>query len=214
MKKIVLIKKFLILLISVVSYQANAQITLTPEMTSSISIRAQETVGHMTDCISAMSGPGVSLADRNKFKESALKLFAGAGVKSYTIGGVMHKPVSMEVTSINSVGRVVTSLPKPMPDYYNRLINMATGGRYASLDITFTDVYDMKVSSLKPMSDGTYQCTVTYVQYTRNQRKDGSTYIDDTEKTIQCYIEVEDTIDGKEFIVKLGDVKANETVRR
>lgn len=213
MKKIVLIKKFLILLIFVVSYQANAQITLTPEMTSAISIRAQETVGHMTDCISAMSGPGVSLADRNKFKESALKLFAGAGVKSYTLGGVMHKPVSMEVTYINSVGRV-SSLLRAMPDYYNRLINMATGGRYASLDITFTDVYDMKVSSLKKMRDGTYQCTVTYVQYTRNQRKDGSTYIEDTEKTIQCYIEVEDTIDGKEFIVKLGDVKANETVRR
>lgn len=205
-----IIKKVLMILV-LLSVSSSTMAQLSNAQEADISIRVQETVGNLTDCISAMAAPDVQNADRFKFKESAILLFAGQG-KPYTYAGVYHNPASMEVTYLNTVGRVSKST-KPMTDYFANLIRLATSGRYTSCEITFTDVYDMKVSSLRQLPDGTYTCSVTYVQYTNNQRKDGSAYIDETEKTITCYIEVDDTINGKEFVVRLGDVKANETRR-
>ena len=78
--------------------------------------------------------------------------------------------------------------------------------------VTSTDVAEMKVSNLQKIGDGLYTCTVYFYQYFIGKSGDNNViYKDKTNKRVQCYIIEEETEDGYEYIVLLGDIFADTT---
>lgn len=170
--------------------------------------RVKERVKLMNDYVSWMGSKEQSEEARNYYRKKALPLFIGKGYE-YEENGVTKQGVMMQTTSVNK-GSVKTDL---LRNYFSRLIKL----KYSEVNITSTEIADMKVSDLKKVdsSDGKtlYMCTVQYVQYFRGKYGDGYVYADKTTKRIVCYVEVEETEDGQEFITKLGDVEAISTER-
>lgn len=171
--------------------------------------RAKERVKLMNDYISYMADKSNSEDNRYFYRKKALPLFIGKGYE-YKENGVTKSGVTMQTTSIYR-STVNTSL---MRDYFKRLIEL----KYTSVNVTSTQIADIKVSDLKKVnsSDGKtlYMCTCQYVQYFKGEYGDGHIYGGDkTTKRIVCYIEVEDTEDGQEYVVLLGDVEAIHTER-
>lgn len=171
--------------------------------------RAKERVKLMNDYITYMADKSNSQKDRYYYRKKALPLFIGKGYE-YEEYGVTKQGVMMQTTSVNRPGVVNNNLVR---EYFSHLIDL----KYSNVNITSTEIADMKVSDLKKVdsSDGTtlYMCTIQYVQYFRGEYGDGYVYADKTTKRIVCYIEVEETEDGQEFITKLGDVEAIHTER-
>lgn len=166
--------------------------------------RVKERVKLMNDFVSYMGDKRNSEGSRYYYRKKALLLFIGKGYE-YEENGVTKQGVMMQTTSVNRPG-VVTNTP--LRDYFSRLIEL----KYSNVNITSTEIADMKVSDLKKVDSGEgttlYMCTVQYVQYFRGEYGDGYVYADKTTKRIVCYVEVEETEDGQEFITKLGDVEA------
>lgn len=171
--------------------------------------RAKERVRLMNDYISFMSDKSKSTETRYYYREKALPLFIGKGFE-YEENGIPKKGVRMQTTSVNRPG--VTNILL-LRDYFTRLVNL----EYSEINITSTEIADIKVSDLKKVDSSNnktlYMCTCQYVQYFRGEYGDGYVYADKTTKRIVCYVEVEDTEDGQEFIIKLGDVEAISTER-
>ena len=170
--------------------------------------RVKERVKLMNDYVSWMGSKEKSEEARNYYRKKALPLFIGKGYE-YEENGVTKQGVMMQTTSVNK-GSVKTDL---LRNYFSRLIKL----KYSEVNITSTEIADMKVSDLKKVDSGDsstlYMCTVQYVQYFRGKYGDGYVYADKTTKRIVCYVEVEETEDGQEFITKLGDVEAISTER-
>ena len=170
--------------------------------------RAKERVKLMNDYVSWMGSKEQSEVARNYYRKKALPLFIGKGYE-YEENGVPKQGVMMQTTSVNRPG-VDTTL---LRDYFSRMIKL----KYSKVNITSTEIADMKVSDLKKVDSGDsttlYMCTVQYVQYFRGEYGDGYVYTDKTTKRIVCYVEVEGTEDGREFMIKLGDVEAISTER-
>lgn len=96
-----------------------------------------------------------------------------------------------------------------MRDYFSNLI---TGLKYyTDVKISSTEVANMKVSDLKQIGTNLYMCTCQYTQRFVGCRDGIPVYTDKTTKTINCYIEKEETEDGTEYVIMLGDVYANYT---
>lgn len=171
--------------------------------------RAKERVRLMNDYISFMSDKSKSTKTRYYYREKALPLFIGKGFE-YEENGIPKKGVRMQTTSVNRPG--VTNILL-LRDYFTSLVNL----EYSEINITSTEIADIKVSDLKKVDSSNnktlYMCTCQYVQYFRGEYGDGYVYADKTTKRIVCYVEVEDTEDGQEFIIKLGDVEAISTER-
>ena len=171
--------------------------------------RAKERVRLMNDYISFMSDKSKSTETRYYYREKALPLFIGKGFE-YEENGIPKKGVRMQTTSVNRPG--VTNILL-LRDYFTSLVNL----EYSEINITSTESADIKVSDLKKVDSSNnktlYMCTCQYVQYFRGEYGDGYVYADKTTKRIVCYVEVEDTEDGQEFIIKLGDVEAISTER-
>ena len=170
--------------------------------------RAKERVKLMNDYVSFMADKSKSQETRYYYRKKALPLFIGKGYE-YEENGVTKQGVMMQTTSVNRPG-VVTTL---LRDYFSRLVNL----RYSKVNITSTEIAGMKVSDLKKVDSSDnktlYMCTCQYVQYFRGEYGDGYVYADKTTKRIVCYVEVEETEDGHEFMIKLGDVEAISTER-
>lgn len=168
--------------------------------------RVKERVKLMNDYVSYMGSKEESEEARNYYRKKALPLFIGKGYE-YEENGVTKQGVMMQTTSVNK-DTVKTDL---LRNYFSRLIKL----KYSKVNITSTEIADMKVSDLKKVDSGDsttlYTCTVQYVQYFRGEYGDGYVYADKTTKRIVCYVEVEETLDGQEFITKLGDVEAIST---
>ena len=180
----------------------NAQTVSQEEM---IKRRAAEKVAQMNDYISFMASKKKSTEDRKYYKTKALNLFMGKG-NSYEEEGVKKEGVTMETTSINrkSIKTVNLSL---MRDYYDRIIRL----KYSDVKITSTEIADIKVSNLQQIDDNLYVCTCQYDQAFVGYRDGKPAYKDITTKRIKCYVYAEDTEDGFEFVILLGDVTALET---
>lgn len=170
--------------------------------------RAKERVRLMNDYISYMADKSDSEDIRYFYRKKALPLFIGKGYE-YEELGVTKNGVTMQTTSLNR-GSVYTDLIR---EYFSRLVEL----KYSNVNVTSTQIADIKVSDLKKVdsSDGKalYMCTCQYVQYFKGEYGDGRLYGDKTTKRIVCYIEVEDTEDGEEYMVLLGDVEAIHTER-
>lgn len=164
--------------------------------------RAAEKVAQMNDYISFMASKKKSTENRKYYKKKALNLFMGKGF-SYKEDGVEKDGVMMETSSLNrsSVNH------KLMREYFDNLISL----KYTEVKITSTEIANIKVSNLQQIDENLYVCTCQYDQAFVGYRDDRPVYKDITTKRIKCYVYAEDTEDGKEYVILLGDVTALET---
>lgn len=168
--------------------------------------RCAEKVFQMCDYIEYMANPEYKINNRKYKRGAALKLFVGQG-NSYEENGRMRAGVTMEVTSVNRRN----PYSYLMKTYFTNLINRLN---YSKVVMQTTDVAAMKVSELQPISDDTYVCTVYFEQSFCGYREGSRpVYRDTTHKRVKCYVTVDQTEDGEEFIVLLGDVTATDTQR-
>lgn len=166
--------------------------------------RAAMKVAMLNDYIKFMADKSDTEKNRLTYRKMALGLFI-AGGGSYIKNGMEVDGVVMEVTSTNR------SKPRRrlMRDYFTGLINL----KYQQVEIRSTDVAKIKVSDLKEIGDGLYECTCYFDQYFRGKRGDGNDYIDLTRKKVTCRIRKWQTPEGDEYEVLLGDVTALSTKR-
>lgn len=167
--------------------------------------RCAEKVKQMCDYIEMMANPKLKVNNRLHYRSTALNLFIGQG-DSYEEDGRTREGVMMEVTSVNKAN----PYSYLMKTYFTNLINRL---KYSKVVMQTTDVSAMKVSELQPISDDTYVCTVYFEQSFCGYRDGRPVYKDITRKRVKCYVKVEQTEDGEEYIVMLGDVTATDTQR-
>lgn len=189
------------ILICITSISGVSQVTNQDE---DLMRRAAERVKLMNDYIGFMCNKKKSIDTRKGYKGKALPLFIGKGYE-YEENGIRKEGVQMQTTSRNT-NSTNKSL---MRNYFDRLINL----NYSEIVTTSTEIPYMKVSNLKKVDDNLYVCTVQYVQYFYGYRDGELKYSDRTTKRIICYVESEDTEDGTEYIIRLGDVEALATER-
>lgn len=166
--------------------------------------RIQHKVAQMNDNISFMADKSKDLETRNYYREMALNLFIEKGEPFEDVGGIMNSGVKMETTSVYR--------KKPsrrlMKDYFTGLINL----RYSKVDVQSTEARRIEVSDLEKIDDeGNYVATAYFEQIFVAYRDGRIVYKDKTRKKVKVYVFAEETIDGTEFIVRLGDVTALET---
>lgn len=166
--------------------------------------RIQHKVAQMNDNISYMADKSKELDMRNYYREKALNLFIEKGEPYTDADGINNKGVKMETTS--------TYRKKPtsrlMKDYFTGLINL----RYSKVDVQHTEAQAIKVGNLQKIDDkGNYVATAYFEQIFIAYRDGRIVYKDKTKKMVKVYIFAEETIDGIEFVVRLGDVTAVET---
>lgn len=166
--------------------------------------RAAEKVGQMNDYISYMADKGNTPKARKRRKVMALNLFIAKGYE-YVEDGVQKDGVQMQVTS-KSRAKVGQPL---MRVYFDNLIGKLN--IYTDVKIEATEVADIKVSELRKIDDNLWECTCEYDQAFEGWRDGRPIYRDITTKAIKCYVISEDTEDGTEFIILLGDVYAIKT---
>lgn len=193
MNKIV---KYLVAVMLFVGYALSASAQLTDAEKKMLERRAAEKVGQMNDYVGFMASKKKSLENRRYYVKKALNLFIAHG-NEYVENGVNKAGVMMEVSSVkrNDTHTIL------MRNYFNNLINL----KYSDVKISSTEIAAMKVSNLQQIDDNTYVCTVEYDQAFCGMRDGRAIYKDITTKRVKCYITVEETEDGDEYIVQLGD---------
>lgn len=166
--------------------------------------RAQQKVAQMNDNISFMADKSKNLDTRNYYRGKALNLFIEKG-EPFVEEGIPNTGVKMETTSL------INKKPsrRLMKDYFTGLVNL----RYSKVDIKSTKVHEIEVSDLQKIDDNKYVCTAYFEQIFIGYRDGKPVYTDRTKKKVKVYILAEETIDGQEFLVLLGDVTALETTR-
>ena len=166
--------------------------------------RVPQKVAQMNDNISFMADKSKDLNTRNYYRGRALNLFVEKG-EPFEEEGIHNTGVKMETTSVYR--------KKPsrrlMKNYFTGLVNL----RYSKVDIQSTKVHEIEVSDLQKVDDNKYVCTAYFEQIFVGYRDGRPVYKDRTRKKVKVYILAEETIDGQEFIVLLGDVTAIETSR-
>ncbi len=199
-----MVKKILSLLLLTLIWTSNAN-AQEEENQALIQRRAAEMVSQLGDYLNYMADKGKSYKTRQYYRKKALNLFIGKG-NSYEIGGRQFPAVSMQTTSVNTKAVRTT----PMSTYFNNLINL----KYGNVSLTTTEVGKIKVSDLKKVDNDTYMCTCYIEQVFKGYSKDGRPiYADITRKSVMCYITVEQTVTGPEYIVQLGNITATHTER-
>lgn len=166
--------------------------------------RAAEKVGQMCDYIEFMANPQNNFKTRNYYRTMALNLFINKG-EPYEEDGRKKKGVLMEVTSVNNK----TSRHRLIKEYFTGLINL----NYEKVTISTTEVSDIEVSKLKRIAENQYVCTCYFEQVFCGYREGRPVYRDVTRKKVKCYVFKEQTEDGEEYMVMLGDVTAMSTKR-
>ena len=94
-----------------------------------------------------------------------------------------------------------------MKDYFSALAHL----RYDTVKITSTKVNEIPVSKLQQIDDNKYVCTAYFEQIFIGYRDGIPVYKDRTRKRVRIYVFADETVDGTEFIVLLGDVEVLET---
>lgn len=164
--------------------------------------RAQQKVAQLNDNISFMADKSKALNTRNYYRKKALNLFIERG-EPFEEEGIQNTGAKMETTSVYRK----KPLRRLMKDYFTGLVNL----KYSKVDIQSTKVHEIEVSDLQKIDDNKYVCTACFEQIFVGYRDGRPVYKDRTKKKVKVYIMAEETIDGQEFIVLLGDVTALET---
>lgn len=172
--------------------------------------RAAQKVGQLGDYIQCMGRKLEDMTEEKQkeykeyFRQAALGLFINNG-DEYEEDGIQREGVLMEVTSVNSS----TSSKKLVKTYFAGLIGM----KYSQVTIETTDVANISVSKLQKVDDDLFVCTCYFEQKFCGYRDGAPVYKDITKKKVKCYVKTEQTEDGEEYIVLLGDVTATETIK-
>ena len=207
---------FKISLVFAISFLVTSIYAQSSTLEEQIRMRAAEKVKQLCDYIEFMANPENPMDIRiefmanpenpmdikDRYRSKAVKLFF-ANCEPYEEDGIRNEGVAMEVSSI------YRSKPtrRLMKDYFMGLINM----RYSKVIIQSTDIHDMDVSQLHQVDENMYVCTVAFVQVFVGYRDGKPVYSDRTKKRVKCYVLKEETVDGDEYIVKLGDTRVEET---
>lgn len=197
---------FLVILCLICFFPANAQLSDAEQ--NVMKRRAVEEVGQLCDYISFIANKKKALKTRLYYANKATKLFVANGEALYSDDGEkLRDPAFMQTTSINRPTPKSTEVKK-------YLKNLAENKNYVDIQITSTDISQMKVSELQSIGDGKYVCTVSFWQYFIGKGGEGAIrYKDKTKKKVICYIQKQVVEGGTEFLVELGDVYATETER-
>lgn len=164
--------------------------------------RAAQKVGQMCDYIEFMANPSNQLKTRKYYRTRALSLFINRG-EAYEEDGRLKEGVLMEITSVNKKKPV----RRLMKNYFTGLMNM----NYEKVEISSTEVSEIEVGKLRPIAENEYVCTCYFEQVFCGYRDGRPIYRDITRKRVECRVLVEQTEDGEEYIVMLGDVTAIDT---
>ena len=166
--------------------------------------RAKEKVGQFWDYVSFIASKKKNLKTRLYYVDKAKNLFLNRGKALFDEDGSMVRDsVIMQVTSLNA--------KKPRNVYLNKYLPNLAQLKYPEVEVTSTDVAEMKVSNLHKIGDRLYTCTVYFYQYFVGKADNRVVYKDKTNKRVQCFIIEEETEDGLEYVVLLGDIYAGTT---
>lgn len=166
--------------------------------------RAKEKVGQFCDYVSFIASKKKNLKTRLYYVDKAKNLFLNRGKALFDEDGSMVRDsVIMQVTSLKA--------KNPRNVYLNKYLPNLARLKYPEVEVTSTDVAEMKVSNLHKIGDGLYTCTVYFYQYFVGKADNRVVYKDKTNKRVQCYIIEEETEDGLEYVVLLGDIYAGTT---
>ena len=204
---------------------------LDPETLEHISISVRQEVQLFTSYLSSIvkkknarnrSERETIMRNRELLKKEALNLFVGKGDKydvviydnnNNPIDTVHHHAVIMQTMTVRNPTPKDTAMVKYLSyKVYQANRGMITG---VSLQISSYDWHQMTVSEPMKIGDGSYVMDVFYVQNFRMINGDNIILPggDRTTKRVTCYIYVSDTDRGKQFIIRLGDIKAEEIER-
>ena len=184
-----------------------------PVSLDQISDRCRVKVGQFTNNISKIADKRRDYSTRSSLRNRTTILFKGKC--DYFFSGfdngesIRHEPVRMETSTL----RCRTCTPKSiwMSKYLTNLLNL----RYSAVRIESTDYTEMQVSNPRCISrNGTtseWECTVYFEQKFIGYSDQRIVYADNTKKRVKVYITLEETEDGSEPIVRLGDVYVDET---
>ena len=199
MKKI---RLFYVLLAMLMAIPMSAQTDSQKE--EMLKTRATEQVGQFCDYVSFIASKKKNLKTRLYYVDKAKNLFLNRGKALFDEDGSMVRDsVIMQVTSLKA--------KKPRNVYLNKYLPNLANLKYPQVEVTSTDVAEMKVSNLHKIGDGLYTCTVYFYQYFVGKADNRVVYKDKTNKRVQCYIIEEETEDGLEYVVLLGDIYAGTT---
>lgn len=196
------LKKLIFLILLFIGTSAYAQNDV--DISELMKERAQQKVAQMNDNISFMADKSKDKKTRNYYRGKALNLFIEKG-EPFEEEGIHNTGVKMETTSIYRKKPV----RRLMKDYFDGLVNL----KYSKVDIKSTKVHEIEVSDLQKIDDNKYVCTAYFEQIFIGYQDGKPAYKDRTRKKVKVYILAEETIDGQEFLVLLGDVTALETTR-
>lgn len=189
------------------------QMTAQEDKYKSLKLKAAQKVAQLNDYISFMADKGITVSDKQMYKDTAKKLFIKdcgpfMEIIEYNDGSketINRNGVIMEVVSL----RNRTPRKRPMLKYFDGLIQL----NYKSIKIETTDIVDMEVTEPQKLDDGNYVCSVYFDQAWESRTREGGTYREITRKWVVCYIKEvtvisndEDKHDEKEYIIELGDV--------
>ena len=159
-------------------------------------------VRQICDYMDFLANPDNHREVKAKYVLKAMRLFL-ADCETYEEDGIQKRGVEMEITSRAKQRRLL------MKNYLSGLMNM----RYSKVEIKSSDIHDIQVSELRQIDENTYVCTATFVQVFTGFKDGKPVYSNRIKKNIKCYVLREETMDGEEYIVKLGDTKALDTKR-
>lgn len=196
--------KCFICLVSILFSSSEIYAQIDKEQNEILKRRAAEKVALMNDYISYMADKSKKEDTRLYYRGKALNLFIAKGL-DYEEDGIQKKGVIMQITS--KTYNTVTD--KLMREYFWNLIKGLN--YYTQIEISATDAASMKVSDLRHIGDNVYECTCQYIQIFTGLRDGKVVYTDRTTKRIKCRVLKEDTEDGTEYVVLLGDVYAIST---
>ena len=196
------IRLFYVLLAMLMAIPMSAQTDSQKE--EMLKTRAKEKVGQFCDYVSFIASKKKNLKTRLYYVDKAKNLFLNRGKALFDEDGSMVRDsVIMQVTSLKA--------KKPRNVYLNKYLPNLANLMYPQVEVTSTDVAEMKVSNLHKIGDGLYTCTVYFYQYFVGKADNRVVYKDKTNKRVQCYIIEEETEDGLEYVVLLGDIYAGTT---
>ena len=195
-------KKFFSLLIFTIFFNVPVSGQIANEVNESLKSSVKEQVASLRTFISYMADKNNSLKLRKNYKVEALNLFIAEG-NSYIDDGIKKNGVLMETTSLYRK----KPIRRLMRDYFDGVINY----KYSKVDIESTQVYEMEVSDLQKVGKNKYECTACFEQVFKGYSDGRLVYSDKTRKNVKVYIFAEETMDGIEYVIRLGDVSAIDT---
>lgn len=200
MKRLTVIILVLCLCIVSIDAQTNRGSILQPDSVRANRLKRSYVykLKQLQDYIEYMANPQQKVNNRRYYRTAALNLFVGQG-NSYEKDGLIYDGVTVSVYSANG-----SSCKKYLvKQFLSNLINRLDHPKYT----INREVISLDVCEFRPISDDLYISDVYVSLSTCYAHHNGKPlYKDITRKRINWYVKVEQTEDGDEYEVLLGDI--------